>query len=108
VLRGTPGPRRPPAQLTSFVGRAADVRRVVGLLATHRLVTLTGPGGAGKTRLAREVVRARPDESRIAELAPVGDPARLTATVLDTVSTTEIVARIPGESHPPARRPRRP
>jgi len=48
VLRGATGPRRPPAPLTSFVGRAADVRRVVGLLATHRLVTLTGPGGAGR------------------------------------------------------------
>jgi DNA-binding SARP family transcriptional activator len=64
VLRGTPGPRRRAAPLTSFVGRSADVRRVVGLLATHRLVTLTGPGGAGKTRLAREVVRTAAGESR--------------------------------------------
>ena len=97
VLRGATGPRRPPAPLTSFVGRAADVRRVVGLLATHRLVTLTGPGGAGKTRLAREVVRTRAGESSVVELAPVGAPDRLVATVLDAVSTAEIVARIPDE-----------
>ena len=79
------------------MGRAADVRRVVGLLATHRLVTLTGPGGAGKTRLARELVRTRPGESSVVELAPVGAPDRLVATVLDAVSSTEIVARIPDE-----------
>jgi hypothetical protein len=97
VLRGAPGARRPPAPLTSFVGRAADVRRVVGLLATHRLVTLTGPGGAGKTRLARELVRTRPGESSVVELAPVGTPDRLLATVLDAVSSAEIVARIPDE-----------
>src|SRR6185437_1184030 len=42
------------AGLSSFVGRAADVDRIRALLRTARLVTLTGPGGAGKTRLARE------------------------------------------------------
>ena len=42
------------AGLSSFVGRAADVERIRTLLRTARLVTLTGPGGAGKTRLARE------------------------------------------------------
>ena len=53
VLRPTPtAPRM--AGLSSFVGRAADVDRIRGLLRTARLVTLTGPGGAGKTRLARE------------------------------------------------------
>ena len=44
-----------PAQLTSFVGRDADVTAVVDLLDRHRLVTLVGPGGSGKTRLAGEV-----------------------------------------------------
>ncbi|MDT0349486.1 AfsR/SARP family transcriptional regulator [Pseudonocardia charpentierae] len=95
VLRGSAGPRSAPAPLTSFVGRAADVRRITGLLATSRPVTLTGPGGAGKTRLAREIVRARPGESRIAELAPLGGADQLASTVLDAVSTAEIVARIP-------------
>jgi hypothetical protein len=42
------------AELTSFVGRDAELRQVAELLGTHRLITLTGPGGAGKTRLAVE------------------------------------------------------
>ena len=41
-----------PAMLTSFVGRDGPVREVSGLLERNRLVTVTGPGGAGKTRLA--------------------------------------------------------
>ena len=98
VLRGTAVVDRVPAPLTSFVGRTADVRRVTALLATGRLVTLTGPGGAGKTRLAREVVRVRRGETRIAELAPLGGADQLAATVLAAVSTTEIVSRIPDEA----------
>ena len=43
--------------LTSFVGRAEPVREVAGLLGAYRLVTVTGPGGVGKTRLAGEVAR---------------------------------------------------
>jgi hypothetical protein len=43
-----------PAVLTSFVGRASAVREVAGLLEQYRLVTLTGSGGVGKTRLAGE------------------------------------------------------
>ena len=43
--------------LTSFVGRAGAVDTVAGLLGKHRLVTVTGPGGMGKTRLADEVAR---------------------------------------------------
>jgi DNA-binding SARP family transcriptional activator len=39
------------AELTSFVGRDAELRQVAELLSAHRLITLTGPGGAGKTRL---------------------------------------------------------
>ncbi|MEU4227993.1 BTAD domain-containing putative transcriptional regulator [Nonomuraea sp. NPDC026600] len=62
VLRGElPRPRRSPGNLdvplTSFVGRDDDVRRVVGLLGRVRLVTLVGPGGAGKTRLANTIGR---------------------------------------------------
>jgi len=48
-------PSNLPLQLTSFVGRAHEIARAVQLLADHRLVTLTGPGGSGKTRLALEV-----------------------------------------------------
>ena len=46
-----------PAALTTFVGRARAVDEVAGQLAQDRLVTVTGPGGGGKTRLAGEVAR---------------------------------------------------
>ena len=64
--------------LTSFVGRAGPVREVAALLDRYRLVTVTGPGGAGKTRLAGEVanqVAGRfADGAWLVELAPVRDP----------------------------------
>jgi hypothetical protein len=71
--------------LTSFVGRAAQVDEVAGLLAEYRLVTVTGPGGVGKTRLAVEV--ARRVAGRFAdgvwsvELAAVQEPALVPAAV---------------------------
>lgn len=73
---GRPGP---PAPLTSFVGREREVAEVKRLLSANRLVTLTGPGGVGKTRLVREVVRdlpdGYPDGVGWVELAPLTDPA---------------------------------
>ncbi len=58
-------PNNLPAELTSFVGRRRELGEVKRLLTTTRLVTLTGSGGAGKTRLAlrtaAEVARAIPD-----------------------------------------------
>ncbi len=59
VPPGSP-PRAPdlPRSLTSFVGRATEVAQVQGLLGRHRLLTLSGPGGIGKTRLAVEAARA--------------------------------------------------
>jgi len=50
-----------PVVLTSFVGRAEAVKGVAGLLNRHRLVTVTGPGGAGKTRTNRAGHTGRPD-----------------------------------------------
>src|SRR5579859_2225544 len=77
------------AELTSFVGRDAELDRVSGLLSSHRLITLTGPGGAGKTRLAVEAARgeldAMPDGVWLVELAPVTDPADVTSTVLSAL-----------------------
>jgi len=71
--------------LTSFVGRAAAVGEVAGLLGGARLVTVTGPGGVGKTRLAGEVaarVAGRfADGVWLAELAAVADPAQVPAVV---------------------------
>ncbi|MFG1686739.1 BTAD domain-containing putative transcriptional regulator [Nonomuraea sp. NPDC049269] len=62
-----------PAQLTSFVGRGEDLGRVGELLKRGRLVTLTGPGGVGKTRLAIEAAAREPGEVRFVDLAPVSD-----------------------------------
>ncbi|MFP3915195.1 MAG: adenylate/guanylate cyclase domain-containing protein [Actinomycetota bacterium] len=67
-----------PEALTSFVGRTAEMEGISELLHGHRLITLTGVGGTGKTRLALEVARRRadryPDGVWMAELAPVTDP----------------------------------
>jgi predicted ATPase/DNA-binding CsgD family transcriptional regulator len=67
-----------PAPLTSFIGRGAEVIEVAELLREYRLVTVTGPGGVGKTRLAGEVARlVAPrfaDGAWFAELASVHDP----------------------------------
>ncbi|MEU6428278.1 BTAD domain-containing putative transcriptional regulator [Microbispora sp. NPDC046973] len=74
------------ARLTSFVGRDDDVGRIGALLAADRLVTLLGPGGAGKTRLAvesAEAIAARvPDGVWLVELAPVGDAAEVPQAAL--------------------------
>jgi predicted ATPase/DNA-binding CsgD family transcriptional regulator len=74
-----------PAALTSFVGRAQVVDEVAGWLGQNRLVTVTGPGGAGKTRLAGEVARVVAgrfaDGVWLAELAGVTDPAHVAAVV---------------------------
>jgi predicted ATPase/DNA-binding CsgD family transcriptional regulator len=74
-----------PAALTSFVGRAGELREVGGLLEDHRLVTVTGPGGSGKTRLAGQVARQVAgrfaDGVWLAELALVTDPELVPAAV---------------------------
>ena len=74
-----------PAALTSFVGRAQAVDEVAAQLAQDRLVTVTGPGGAGKTRLAGEVARQVAgrfaDGVWLAELAAVRDPAQVVPVV---------------------------
>ena len=74
-----------PAVLTSFVGRAGPVREVAGLLGECRLVTVTGPGGVGKTRLAGEVAQRVAgrfaDGVWLVELAPAGDPVLVPAVV---------------------------
>ena len=75
-----------PVALTSFVGRAGVLREVDGLLAEYRLVTVTGPGGVGKTRLAGEVARQVADRfadgAWLVELAAVPDPAQVPSAVV--------------------------
>jgi len=74
-----------PAALTSFVGRVGDTSELTRLLADYRLVTVTGPGGVGKTRLAAALARRVSGEFAdgvwLAELAGVRDPALLPVTV---------------------------
>jgi non-specific serine/threonine protein kinase len=95
-----------PAALTSFIGRTGPVREVAGLLEQHRLVTVTGPGGVGKTRLAGEVARAVArrfgDGTWLAELAPVRNPAQVPGVVAAAlgvreqpgVTAAEVLARV--------------
>ncbi|GAB7044592.1 MULTISPECIES: AfsR/SARP family transcriptional regulator [Catenuloplanes] len=75
-----------PAPLTSFVGRDGDLARIAALLATGRLTTVVGPGGAGKTRLAVEAAHRHRHEYRdgvrLVDLAAVTDPATVTTAVL--------------------------
>ena len=87
ILRAEQPPARGnlPAAMSSFVGRDADVRTVRGLIGDHRLVSLIGPGGSGKTRLSVEVGAGLPGEVWRVELAPVTDPAEIPATVLTSL-----------------------
>jgi transcriptional regulator with XRE-family HTH domain len=74
-----------PAQLSSFVGREQDVLYVEGLLAGTRLLTLTGTGGIGKTRMAlqvgAELLPDYPDGVWLVELAPLTDPGLVARAV---------------------------
>lgn len=83
------------ARLTSFVGREDDIAAIRGDLASARLVTLLGPGGAGKTRLSQEAAEAVRDTAAdgvwLAELAPVADPDAVAQTVLTAVGARETV-----------------
>ncbi|CAM5347195.1 BTAD domain-containing putative transcriptional regulator [Streptomyces narbonensis] len=85
------------ARLTSFVGRDEDIAALQESLRTARLVTLLGPGGAGKTRLSQEAAErgaeAWPDGVWVAELAAVTDPEAVPEAVLAAVGARETVLR---------------
>jgi DNA-binding winged helix-turn-helix (wHTH) protein len=84
-----PAPPRPPTNLpepvSELIGRDVEVEEIVGLASAHRLVTLTGAGGIGKTRLGLEVARRLlprfVDGVWVIELAPLSDPDLVAATV---------------------------
>jgi non-specific serine/threonine protein kinase len=80
---------RLPAELTSLVGRRAEIAEISGLLSAARLVTLTGVGGAGKTRLAIRVAalrrRAFPDGVWLVDLAPVEDAAAVELAIAEAL-----------------------
>ena len=92
--------RRPnnlPTQLTSFVGRDAELRNAAELLHSTRLLTLTGPGGTGKTRLslqlAADVAERFADGIWFVALEPVRDPAFVAPTILTTLGLVETGGR---------------
>jgi hypothetical protein len=96
ALDASPGNLR--AAATSFIGRESEVTEVETVLRTHRLVTLTGVGGVGKTRLAVEVaarlVDEFPDGVWFFELAAVTDPA----AVPDAVAAVLGISQQPGKT----------
>ncbi|OBF98353.1 transcriptional regulator [Mycobacterium sp. 852002-51152_SCH6134967] len=91
-----------PAQLTSFVGRTQQLEEVCRLLADNRLVTLTGAGGAGKTRLAIEAANALAEEFDDGlwwvDLAAIADPAVVSITVARTLGLPDQPGRSPLET----------
>jgi predicted ATPase/class 3 adenylate cyclase/DNA-binding CsgD family transcriptional regulator len=82
-----------PAQLTSFIGRQKELTDVGQLLTDHRLVTLTGVGGTGKTRLAAQVAIAVasdfPDGAWYVDLAPISVPELVPTTVARSLGLTD-------------------
>jgi predicted ATPase len=90
-------PHNLPLQLTSFVGREAEIGEVRELLVGHRIVTLTGAGGQGKTRLAlqlaAQVSKVFPDGVWFVELARLGDPMRVPQTVASALGLREVPGR---------------
>jgi predicted ATPase/DNA-binding SARP family transcriptional activator len=87
-----------PSPLTSFVGRDSEVSQVLKNLGSARLVTLTGPGGVGKTRLAAEVSGRLVGGAWFVGLAPVTEPDEVAYTVLDTLGIRErVISRRTGD-----------
>jgi predicted ATPase/DNA-binding SARP family transcriptional activator len=86
-----------PGQLTTFVGREEELKRVGDLLGERRLVTLTGPGGAGKTRLAIEAAGRLDGEVRFVELAGLADGSDVPQAVLSTLGLRDAGLRAPAE-----------
>ena len=116
ILRHDPAIRPPPAAvtgptnlrrpLTSFIGREEDVRELRRRLRSHRLVTIVGPGGAGKTRLSQEVAGGLRDDFGdgvwLVELASVREGSEVVPAVLRTLSShlgavAELVQSLSGD-----------
>jgi len=97
-----PTPNNLPAELSSFVGRERQLAELRRLLRRSRLITLTGPGGSGKTRLAlhlaADVLKHYPDGVWLVELAPLADAKLLEQTVATACRITEKSKRPPVEA----------
>ena len=87
------GRRALPAPVTSFVDRTAERAALASALTGHRMVTATGPGGVGKTRLAlsvaADVAAANRDGAWFVDLVQVSDPAMVSAAVAETVGVPD-------------------
>ncbi len=90
-------PNNLPIQLTSFIGRSIEIGEVKKLLSKERLLTLTGPGGSGKTRLALQVAAEVIEDFHngvfFVGLAPITDPGLVASTIAQTLSVTEAAGR---------------
>ena len=93
LLASADHPNNLPAQISSFVGRSNELAALSELTLQHRLVTIVGPGGIGKTRislqLAETIVTRFPDGAWAVELAPISDPALVAQTIADTFRLRE-------------------
>jgi len=94
-----PTDARPPVPLSSFIGRLGEIAAARRLLTTARLLTLTGPGGVGKTRLAIEVAGAVtddfPDGVSWVDLTPLTDPELVPATIAQALGVRELAENSP-------------
>lgn len=90
-------PNNLPLQLTSFIGREREIAEVARLLESTRLLTLTGTGGCGKTRLALRVAEGMldsfPDGVWFVDLAPLSDPAFVVHTIAAVLGVREEASR---------------
>jgi predicted ATPase/DNA-binding SARP family transcriptional activator len=82
-----------PIPLTSFIGREKELKEIAGLFSKSRLITLTGSGGVGKTRLAiqvvAEILELFPDGVWFLDLAPLSDPALVSNTLANLIGLRE-------------------
>jgi predicted ATPase/class 3 adenylate cyclase len=103
-------PNNLPAQVTSFVGREREMAEVKRLMGTTRLLTLTGPGGTGKTRLSLQVAAEMLDQFPhgvwLVELSTLSDPALVPEAILNAVDIREEPDRAPLSTLIDALRPR--
>jgi predicted ATPase/DNA-binding SARP family transcriptional activator len=90
------------AELTTYVGKADDVAAVRGLIAEHRLTTMIGPGGSGKTRLATETARTLlgdlPDGAWLVELAAIGADGEVADVAQSTLAALGLRDALLGEA----------
>lgn len=91
-----------PGSLSSFVGRETELDRLCALTKRHRLVTVTGPGGTGKTRLgleaARRLVPNYPDGVWFVELGALTDPRLVVQSIALTIGLRDMTGRQPVEA----------